>query len=495
MKKILLVTILCLSYMVTWAQFPIDFSRVGYMWGEKPIPEYENKIVLKAPEKGSDMTAAIQKALDKVQVPGAVLLTKGVYNVSGPLVINRNGVVLRGEGEETVIVATGTEKRTLLTLGEKTERVAGKKTPITADMTPVGQMWVKVKDPSIFSVGDRVAVRCKVNDAWVSGLRMDVIPQNNKGSVKQWTPSAFAMKWERFVMKVEDDRIWLDNPVVMELDARYLASAWVEHVDWERISQSGVENLKMISEYDPSAIVTQKSGIFKGMVYNGDENHAWSAIDILSAEHCWIRNVTSCYFAHALVNLKIGSKNITVSECVCSEPVSMLSGARRDAFHLTGGELCLVERCRAEHNRHGFQTAGKVSGPNVILECDMTDAYADAGPHQRWASGVLYDSCVTDDLLAVQDRGNWGTGHGWAGVSFVFWNCRAASIICQSPWINGKNWCIGCIGEKASGRPHKDNLPRPDGEWISHGIPVQPVSLYRHQLSSRVEKVTELLGM
>lgn len=494
MKKTLLIFLLCLSYIVTRANFPIDFSRVGYMWGEKTIPEYKNEIVLNAHKKGADMTAAIQKALDKVKAPGAVLLTKGVYNVSGPLVINRSGVVLRGEGDETVIVAKGTERRTLLTLGENTERIAGKKTPITADMTPVGQMWVKVKNPSIFSVGDRVAVRCKVNDAWISGLRMDVIPQNNKGSVKQWTPGAFAMKWERFVMKVEDDRIWLDNPVVMELDARYLDSAWVEHVEWERISQSGVENLRMISEYDPSVTTTQKSGIYKGLVYKSDENHAWSAIDILSSEHCWVRNVTSSYFAHALVNLKLGSKNITVSECVCSEPVSMLSGARRDAFHLTGGELCLIERCRAEHNRHGFQTAGKVPGPNVILECDMTDAYADVGPHQRWATGVLYDSCVTDNLMAVQDRDNWGTGHGWAGVSFVFWNCKAATIVCQSPWINGKNWCIGCIGEKVSGRSHEDGLDRPDGEWISHGTHVQPGSLYRYQLSSRKEKVTESLN-
>ena len=28
---------------------PIDFSRVGYMWGEKPLPDYQTQIVLTAP--------------------------------------------------------------------------------------------------------------------------------------------------------------------------------------------------------------------------------------------------------------------------------------------------------------------------------------------------------------------------------------------------------------------------------------------------------------
>lgn len=59
------------------------------------------------------MTSAIQNALDKVKTPGAVLLKEGVYNVSRRLILERNGVVLRGEGEGSVIVATGTDKRTL----------------------------------------------------------------------------------------------------------------------------------------------------------------------------------------------------------------------------------------------------------------------------------------------------------------------------------------------------------------------------------------------
>ena len=67
--------------------FHIDFSRVGYMWGEKPIPDYPVQVILTPPEDGSDATALIQDALNKVKAPGAVLLKAGEYNVFGNLVM------------------------------------------------------------------------------------------------------------------------------------------------------------------------------------------------------------------------------------------------------------------------------------------------------------------------------------------------------------------------------------------------------------------------
>ena len=139
-------------------------------------------------------------------------------------------------------------------------------------------------------------------------------------------------------------------------------------------------------------------------------------------------------------------------------------------------------------------TGAKVSGPNVFVDCESVHAYEDIGPHHRWATGVLYDNCTTDHLMAVQDRGDYGSGHGWAGVSFVFWNCSAETIVCQNPWISGKNWCVGCVGKKLeSSRPFNDNLVRPDGEWVSHGKQVEPKSLYRSQLASRKFKITSVI--
>lgn len=489
MKRIVLLLVFLTVCASASAKFPIDFSRVGYMWGDKPLPEYPVRRVLEAPADGSDMTATIQEALDNIETPGAVLLKEGVYNVSGALIIEKNGVVLRGDGEGTVVVAKGTSKRTLITIGKRTKAIYSDGSRITDDFTPIGQMWVKVKSPAAFAVGDRVAVCCHVNDKWISDIRMDRISQNAKGSVKQWTAKSFILRWERIVMGVKGNKVLLDNPIVMELDSRYYTSAFLEHVEWDRTSHSGVENMMLVAEYDKNVVIKQPTGKYKGLVYESDENHSWSAVDVMAAEHCWVRGIKSANFAYAQVDMRQGSKNITVKDCISTHPVSLITGSRRDAYHISGGQLCLVERCRAEYDRHGLITGGRVAGPNVFLECEMVNAFTDAGPHQRWASGVLYDNCVTDNLLAVQDRDGWGTGHGWAGVSFVLWNCEAATLICQNPWVTGKNWCIGCSGVKEAGRKYADGIVRPDGEWKSHGKKVAPGSLYRYQLARRRDKV------
>ena len=493
MKRILILAALCISITAAAGDFPIDFSRVGYRWGEKAIPDYPVKVVLTPPEDGSDATELIQNALDNVSTPGAVLLKEGRYSVSGRLLMDRDGVVLRGEGDGTVIFAEGTEKRILLCVGKTSKREVGKGSLITDKFTPVGQMWVKVEDGSKFSKGDRVAVCFRPNERWVEELKMNKIAQNKKNSVKQWTTGAYVINWERIVTKVSGDKVWLDNPIVMELDCNYMKSATLDHVEWDRTMECGVENIRFESDKDPRVVDRLKSGKYNGLEYCSDEEHAWSAIEVKSAEHCWIRNVTAVCFGYSLVELKTGAKNITVRDCVFKDPVSVITGSRRYAFNISRGELCLIERCRAENDRHGFVTGARVPGPNVFVDCDMVNAFSDIGPHHRWASGVLYDCCRTDGLLAVQDRAGYGSGHGWAGVNFVFWNCVAETIICQNPWIGGKNWCIGCTGMKLPGRKYMDHMVRPDGEWISHGKHVSPKSLYRSQLESRKFRITSNL--
>jgi hypothetical protein len=66
--------------------------------------------------------------------------------------------------------------------------------------------------------------------------------------------------------------------------------------------------------------------------------------------------------------------------------------------------------------------------------------------------GTLYDQIRTDNELNVQDRGNWGSGHGWAGVTQVIWNCQAKTIVCQDPWISGRNYLIGGTYSRLEGR-------------------------------------------
>ena len=495
MKRLFTLLSFALVWSLCYANIPIDFSRVGYMWGEKAIPDYPVYIMLTAPEDGRDFTSLLQLCLNQVPSGGAILLKEGVYNISGTLKIERNDVVIRGEGPGTILKAAGTQKRTLITLGKKTERVIKDKTAIKGDFTPAGQMWVRVADPSKFSVGSRVAICFEPSEEWIHELKMDQVAQNAENRVKPWKPSDYVMRWERIVTAVKGGKIWLDNPVAMQLEKKYAESISLELIEWDRISGCGIENLSIVCDYDKSVVMTKDSDRkFHGEKYPADEKHAWIAIEGFAAEHCWIRNVTTRHFGYAHTCLRAGSKNITVRDCVSDEPVSELKGSRRDAFHIHGAELVLVENCVARYDRHGFILGTKTPGPNVFLNCTMEHAYSDAGPHQRWSTAVLFDNLKTDELLQVQDRAGWGTGQGWGGVNFVFWNCVAETLICQNPWISGKNWCIGCIGEKIAGRPYDDGLVRPDGEWESHGKHVTPASLYRTQLSERQEKITEILG-
>ena len=91
-----------------------DFSRVGYAGGDKKIP---NPPVVQtigpSVHAEKEIQAAInslsKKPVDKNGSRGAILLKKGRYEISGSLLIEASGIVLRGSGKETVLIAKGKE--------------------------------------------------------------------------------------------------------------------------------------------------------------------------------------------------------------------------------------------------------------------------------------------------------------------------------------------------------------------------------------------------
>lgn len=79
--------------------FAFDFSYVGYQQSEKGIPDADVVVFVKW--KDGDQSARIQKAIDfvsarkvdkKTGLRGAVLLDKGVFELSQPLRIQTSGV-------------------------------------------------------------------------------------------------------------------------------------------------------------------------------------------------------------------------------------------------------------------------------------------------------------------------------------------------------------------------------------------------------------------
>ena len=97
--------------------------------------------------------------------------------------------------------------------------------------------------------------------------------------------------------------------------------------------------------------------------------------------------------------------------------------------------------------------------------------------------GTLYDNITTDGQINVRDRGNFGTGHGWAGVNQILWNCKAKSIILQNPYVSGKNFAIGGTAKKQIETRFGS---RSDGVWEGlNKEGLNPPSLYLAQLKAK----------
>jgi len=233
-----------------------------------------------------------------------------------------------------------------------------------------------------------------------------------------------------------------------------------------RIWNCGIENLRMESSFTSAT----------------DEAHGWNAINFSRVVNGWVRNVISSYFGMGCVFIDSRSRNISVLSSQCLDAKSIITGSRRYSFNCEG-QLNLFQNCYTTEGRHDYVTGGRVCGPNVFTRCTARNTHADIGPHHRWATGTLYDLIDSDGEINVQDRGDYGTGHGWAGANQVLWNCKASKVAVQSPWVSAKNYCIGLAGTKYPGR----FSDRPDGVWEGlNQAGLVPESLYDAQLADRM---------
>ena len=452
-----------------------DFSRVGYYAGDKAIPDVA---VVKTIEPAAEGTseAIIQSAIDEVakRTPGkdgfrgAILLKKGTYKIPEEIHIETSGIVLRGEGNNsngTRLVALSKKQVSLIDVSGKGNitEIKGTRVKITDAYVPTGSFSFTVSSAAGFAKGDKIIVFRPGTEQWIKDLKMDQI--DPRDGTKQWQPKEYDLQFERIIEKIEGNKIFIDNPIVMAMESKYGGAEIYKYSFEGRISQVGIENLYCESEFDSDTA----------------ENHGWNAITFNRIEQGWIRNVTAKYFGYSCVNLESLAKNISVLNSNCFDHKSIITGGRRYSFNNTG-QLNLFTNCHTTDGRHDYVTGARTCGPNVFYNCTAAKTHADIGPHHRWSMGTLYDNIKTDGEINVQDRGNWGSGHGWAGVTQVVWNCTVAKAAIQNPWASGKNYCIGLKGEKYDGRLKG----RPDAEWEGQNQDgLQPPSLYMTQLKAR----------
>jgi hypothetical protein len=509
-----------------------DYSGVGYLGG-KDLPQVPTVLTLQ-PAPG-DATQRIQDAIDVVSARtpdangfrGALELAAGLYEIAGVLKIQQSGVVLRGVGPgnrqaftlnpsqnlsledwkatmasttSTVLVATGTSHRTILTIGGASgiSLQTATSTEILNEYVPVGQRWFHVANPEYYSVGDTIQLERRGNADWISYIKMDQIPDD--GGIVQW--SSFDLPFEYTIKAIQGNRITIDSGLVCAIEKRWGGGRIRRFTEGGRISHSGVENLRAVSFWRINA--------------NGkdDTAHPDRFVSFANMRDGWARNVAAEHFTVNTIGMFFAAKGtlaITIQDCsALAGASSFYSGTGYDGSgrywqatdpdtyvgrygFLLSGQNGLVRGCYTINSRHAFALSSRVPGPNVFFNCTGTQSLTYSEPHHRWAVGGLYDNC-SDKEFSLMNRLNYGTGHGWAGANFVAWNTKGI-LICEQP-PTAQNWAIGHKSTRFNGPFHSWNLANYGvsyGYWESQGTHVVPQSLYTQQIADRESETQDYL--
>jgi hypothetical protein len=438
----------------------LDFSDVGYKGrGTQLIPNVPNVTVL-SPVAGDD-TPNIQAAINALSTlpigsdgfRGAVLLEAGHYDINTQLTIAASGVVLRGVGRDssdTVLHGRGTSQRPLVNItGTGSQSLTGSKRNMIDKVVPAGATSFRVDSTAGLAVGNTVRVERPSTAEWIEDIGMDDLPDGDPA----WVPNAMNVRYDRVITRIEGNRIFLDAPLANSFDVQY-GGGTIQSYTWGgRIENVGVENLRAESDY----------------AFDTDENHAWEFVTISNAQNVWVRQTTSQYFGDSAVVSNPTAKWVTVDNAINLDPKSIITGERRYTFDLSG-QLELVTNSEANSGRHDFvNNSSRPAGPHVFHNSVSNNALNDSGPHQRWATGTLFDNItVNGNNINIRNRGSLGTSHGWTGANMVVWNSTADGFIVQSP-PTAQNWLIG-----SSGTVENDTTfgPQPPGYVDSHGSPV-----------------------
>ncbi|HEV2453658.1 MAG TPA: hypothetical protein VGY98_05320, partial [Verrucomicrobiae bacterium] len=235
--------------------------------------------------------------------------------------------------------------------------------------------------------------------------------------------------------------------------------------------QDGIENLcgvGQISDY-PSNIL---NGVF---------------ITCQNIKNSWIKDVLMSGWGNAL---SINDKWCTVQDCLYTNPATGTASAAPAAFTFGGSAAqSLFQRCASDGGYyHIMVTQAATPGPNVFLNFNCSGTHYNGGPHQRWAAGALHDNIhMAPDsegdytpYLAINNRGNDGSGQGWSAGFSVMYNCVVPQFQFEQPetTTNQYNWTIGGTGATAG---YSDN-----GIYDTLGSIVTPRSLYLEQLKERL---------
>jgi hypothetical protein len=205
-------------------------------------------------------------------------------------------------------------------------------------------------------------------------------------------------------------------------------------------------------------------------------------VGVGAVEDGWVRDVVGQHYGSTF-DVGGASTWITVVDTASIDMIIPQDVHAQPVACTVSGQRVLVRNCEITgSNLHAWATQSRVAGPNVFSSCTATNTGSrllDAGRHERWASGTLYENVTMrgNGHVKLVDRGNLGSGQGWTGANSVLWNCVVDGYVVENP-PTAHNWAIGCTGKRL-------DSPQPPGEYESPDKGVEPHSLCAQQLADR----------
>ncbi|MCZ7649562.1 MAG: glycoside hydrolase family 55 protein [Planctomycetota bacterium] len=360
------------------------------------IPEIPVAIALKPadlPADGkTDASAAIQKAIDAVQVPGAVLLPEGAFRLEKRLSL-RSGVVLRGAGlDKTRLVVNApnsTSGGSVEMRGEKggeefaiASGAALNSTRITlaaaAGLQPGALVWVYAdNDPAL------MYTKPEWKQNWA---------ENSMGQVLH-------------VKAVQGADVTLDTPLYLDYKAEFKPRLRV----LSPIRRAGLEDLHILRE----------------------DRAEDSIVGIFYAEDCWVRNVETERCMRYHIDIR-ASRRVTVESCYAHHAHDRGGGGHGYGIEMTGcASDCLVWNCVLHSLRHAMIVQVGANGGVYAYNFSFDTAGSDNAGKAWWHSNDV--SIHGHYPYALLFEGNVvqciGVGDYWgpAGPRMTFFRNRIAA--------------------------------------------------------------------
>lgn len=443
-----------------------DFSYSGYEASNRPIPEAGIKIIVA--QKDGDATSRIQSAIDYIaslqkdetKLKGAVLLEPGVYEISGTIYLRDSGIVLRGSGtgeNGTVLLGTGVSRKPIIHILGKHDKAVIDSPQLSNDFIPLGAQTLQIQNNSL-QTGEEIEIIKPIQQSWLDEIEMNEF--GGETGWIGWKPRDWKFRWDREIIQKTGNQVELSAPLTMSLEPAEDEIKVIKYSWPGRIQHAGVENLSIHSTYNKENLK--------------DEQHRWIGIAIENAKNCWVRQVNFKHLAGGAVHVLNSSKQVTVEDCISTEPISEIAAFRRHTFY-TEGQQTLFQRCYSEFGYHDFAVGGfGTTGPNAFVQCESYLPYNFSGAIGSWATGVLFDvSNIDGAALGFFNRGQDGRGAGWTAANSALWESSASKILNFSP-PTAQNWAFGVWGQFAG-----------NGHWVDVNNHIWPRSLFYAQLSKR----------